>query len=118
LDKKTAGTYVSKQIGLKARKIRAAKALDTFADPVVAVTKYNYELGKLGTIAGGQFNSSFSRAMVLSYSEDLAKDYAIKCTANCLESEMELLDYEIPYASNTSLMINAKVGALLLGQLL
>jgi hypothetical protein len=47
----------------------------------------------------------------------MAKDYTTKSTASWLESEIGLLDYEIPYASNTSLMINAKVWALLLGQL-
>jgi hypothetical protein len=37
LDDKTAGTYVSKQIGLEARKICVIRALATFTNPVIAV---------------------------------------------------------------------------------
>jgi hypothetical protein len=116
LDDKSAGNYVSKQIGLEARKIRATRALASFADPTAAVTNYNTELEKLELSASGQFNTSYNRAVALGYSDDMAKDYATKCTASWLDSEMELLDYEIPYASNTNMMINAKVHAPIMGQ--
>jgi hypothetical protein len=76
--RKPCGTYVSKQIGLEARKIRATRALDTFTDPQAAVAKYNEVLGKLELTAGTQFTKLYDKAVALGHPEDVCKDFALR----------------------------------------
>jgi hypothetical protein len=116
LNNASAGSYVGKQIGLEARKIRAAKAIKVFKKPEDAVTNYNTALTALETDAGKEFLCLYEKASLLGYSEEQAKLYATKRSADWLESEIELLDFEHPYAGNTDMMINAKLGAPILGQ--
>jgi hypothetical protein len=78
LNPESAGTYVSKQMGLEARKIRATRALASFADPQTAVAKYNEELGKLELAAGAQFTKLYDKAVALGHPEDVCKDFALR----------------------------------------
>jgi hypothetical protein len=74
-----------------------------------AVTKYNKELTKLEVQFGTAFAEYASKANALSYSEEQAKNYDTKHCAGWLESEIELLDLQIPFAGNINLIINSKL---------
>jgi hypothetical protein len=115
-DAGSAGAYISRQLGLEARKMRATNALAVFNDPPAAVGAYNAALTKLQDEAGDQFIKLHERATELGYSDDQAKNYATKRCADWLESEIELLDLKHPFAGNTDLMINAKLGGNIFNQ--
>jgi hypothetical protein len=102
-----AGEYVSRQVGLEARKVRSERAMDVFEKPGAAVKNYNAELNALQAKAGDAFVEYSKKAFGLGYSEEQAKIYATKRCADWLESEIELLDLQHPFAGNTGLMINA-----------
>jgi hypothetical protein len=111
VDPVQAGSYVSRQLGLEARKKRAGNAMAVFADAPAAVAKYNTELTNLEAKAGAAFVEYSEKASALGYSEEQSRNYATKRCADWLESEIELLDLQHPFAGNTDLMINAKLGA-------
>jgi hypothetical protein len=111
-----AGKYVSRQIGLEARKLHSSAAMASFADPKTAVTEYNTELGKLEILGGEQFAKFYEKAYGLGYSEDMAKNYATKRAADWMEAELELLNLQRPFVGSTDMMINAQIGAPVLGQ--
>jgi hypothetical protein len=115
-DNASARSYISKLIGLEACKIRTRKAIEVFKKPEDAVTNYNMARTALETGAGKEFLCLYEKASELGYSEEQAKLYATKCSADWLKSEIELLDFKHPYAGNTDMMINAKLGAPILGQ--
>jgi hypothetical protein len=115
-DAGSAGEYISKQLGLEARKTHATNVLSVFNDPTAAVGAYNTALTTLQGEAGDQFIKPHKRATELGYSEDQAKNYAIKRCADWLESEIELIDLKLPFAGNTDLMINAKLGGNIINQ--
>jgi hypothetical protein len=87
LDPVAARSFVSRQLGLEARKIHAKNAIKVFNKHEDAVGKYNTAIIALEAEAGRQF---------LSYG---------------LKSEIELLDLQHPFASNTDLIFNAILGA-------
>jgi uncharacterized protein YdgA (DUF945 family) len=77
---------------------------------------YNTALTTLQGEAGDQFIKLHKRASELGYSEDQAKNYAMKQCADWLELEIELIDLKHPFASNTDLMISAKLGGNIFNQ--
>jgi hypothetical protein len=77
-----AGEYVSRQVGLEARKVRSERATDVFDKPGAAVKDYNAELAKLQAEAGAAFVLHLQKAFGLGYSEEQAKIYATKHVAD------------------------------------
>jgi hypothetical protein len=81
-DAGSAGEYISRQLGLEARKHHATNVLAVFNDPATVVGAYNTAFTTLQGEAGDQFIKLHKRATELGYSEDQAKNYATKRCAD------------------------------------